>query len=120
MKTICRGPGPILLLALSVLLLFGNQAVAAELSFGWTPNTDTDLGGYKIYCGKASRTYSNNVDVGLAKIVDGQVQATITAPDDCRYFAATAYSTGGLLESDYSNEVVVKPNVPAKFKRVIR
>ena len=72
-----------------------------------TTNADgtplTDLGGYKIYYGTASRVYSTSIDVGNV------LTTTLTGiPNTGKwYFTATAYDTWLPIhnESVYSNEV---------------
>jgi hypothetical protein len=61
----------------------------------------TDIAGYAIYYGVASRSYTNVVDVGLATtgVVSNLVAGTTY------YFAVTSRSSSG-LESDFSTEVV--------------
>lgn len=89
--------------------LFSNSLQAAELSFGWSPNTEPNLAGYKIHYGTASRTYSMSIDVGNPPIIDGKVTRTLTVfprEETLYYFSATAYDVNG-FESDYSTEVVV-------------
>ena len=94
---------------LFLFFLFSNPLQAAELSFAWTPNSDPNLAGYKIYYGTASRAYTVSIDVGNPTITDNKVTRTLTVlPQESTlyYFAATAYDIDG-LESDYSDEVVV-------------
>ena len=82
-------------------------ALAAQASLSWTaPTTYTDgtpitnLGGYKVYTGTASGSYSQNVDVGnvtsytLSGLNDGTTY----------YFAVTAYDATGDV-SGFSNQV---------------
>jgi hypothetical protein len=87
--------------------LFSVAAQANEAKFAWLPNTETNLAGYKIYYGTASRSYTNSVDVGNPPAVDNQVTASLSGftGGSTYYFAATAYDTDG-FESDYSTEVV--------------
>ena len=95
---------------LFLFFLFSNSLQAAELSFGWSPNTEPNLAGYKIYYGTASRTYSMSIDVGNPPIIDGKVTRTLTIfprEETLYYFSATAYDVNG-FESDYSTEVVVE------------
>lgn len=95
------------LILFTLLSLSLGSAQAAELTFSWTPNSESNLGGYKIYYGEASRTYTEAVDVGNPAAIDGKVSASVTVPDGkTLYFAATAYDVDK-LESDYSDEVVV-------------
>ncbi len=48
---ICIGPG-------------STQGLAAQVTLAWDANTDPAVAGYKLYYGKASRTYGTPVDVG--------------------------------------------------------
>jgi len=64
----------------------------------------TDLAGFKVYWGTASRVYPNVVDVGMA------LEYLVELPYGFTYyFAVTAYSTSG-DESAYSEEVVFIPS----------
>ncbi len=98
-----------LLLSTLLVLLSAPLALAADASFSWLPNTETNLKGYRIHYGNSSsRNYTTTVDVGLPALgADSRVHYTITGltPGTTYYFAATAYDTDG-LESDYSTEVV--------------
>jgi len=89
------------------------------LTFSWSPNTEPDLLGYRVYAGSTAGVYDSFVDVGkltlytLDKLIVGN-----------EYFVAvTAYDTSG-NESGYSVEVVAKakdivyPRIPIDFKEV--
>ena len=94
---------------LFLFFLFSNSLHAAELTFAWSPNTEPNLAGYKIYYGTASRIYSMAIDVGNPVIIDGKVTCPLTVlpqENTLYYFTATAYDGNG-FESDYSTEVVV-------------
>jgi hypothetical protein len=71
-----------------------------KVTLAWDPNTETDLAGYKVYVGTASRTYTTTLDVGNVTTctVNGLV------PGQVYYFAVTAYDTSR-NESTFSNEV---------------
>lgn len=93
-------------LALKIILL---MALAAELRAGqvtlaWDPNTETDLAGYKLYYGNATRAYSEVVDLGNVTtfVVTGLL------PGQTYFFAVTAYNIAQ-AESSYSNEVFTTP-----------
>ena len=95
----------------SLLIIYASTAStaqAARVQLSWdapTTNEDgtplTDLAGYKVYYGQASRQYDVSVDVGLSttaalsSLVDGRAY----------YFAVTAYDTSG-NESNFSTEIV--------------
>jgi hypothetical protein len=96
-----------LFLCLVFLLTFSLRAQAGSVSLAWDPNSESDLGGYKIHYGKASGAYTATVDVGkvtstsISNLTDGQTY----------YFAASAYNTAG-ASSGYSNEVSHQVPVP--------
>ena len=83
------------------LLFFTSIAQAGQVNLAWDPNTQSTLGGYKLYYGTASGNYSSNVDVGnktaytVANLQDGAKY----------YFAVKAYDTTKTVESGFSNEV---------------
>ncbi|HLZ53007.1 MAG TPA: fibronectin type III domain-containing protein [Verrucomicrobiae bacterium] len=85
--------------------LFPLPALSSQnITLAWNLVTNTDLAGYEIYYGPASRTYTNNI------ILTGNVtNATITGLVEgaTYYFAATAHSPAG-LESDFSGELVYR------------
>ena len=96
------------LLLTGVFLLAAAPLFAATLHFSWTPNTESDLAGYKLHTGIASGTYTKTVDVGnvtdyvMANVEEGQ---TI-------YGALTAYDTSD-NESGYSEEAhIFVPVIP--------
>jgi len=98
-----------LLLALlfsAALLLSGGKAFSGQATLSWnapTKNTDgsalTDLDGYLIYYGTASRSYSQVIDVGNVR----SYTVTNLAGGHTYYFAVTAYDTT-FNESVFSNE----------------
>jgi hypothetical protein len=89
-----------------VLLHSPGQALSAiippeqNVTLAWNRSSDTNVTGYKIYDGVASRTYTNMIDVGIA------TNATISnlVQGATYYFAATAYDSLG-LESGFSSEI---------------
>jgi len=90
---------------------FVNTAFGASATFIWTPNSEANLAGYKIYSSKtAPGAYDTATDIGSPTIIDGKVVATLTGyvSGVTYYFAATAYDTDG-FESDYSEEVIWTP-----------
>ena len=90
-------------LSFVLLLVFffaGSQnAFSASVTLAWDAKTDSGLGGYKVYYGTSSRSYSSSINVGnvtsytLPSLADGNY-----------YFAVTAYYTSG-TETSFSNEV---------------
>jgi hypothetical protein len=90
------------LLAIFISLLTPGAAYPAEATLAWEPNTESDVKGYKIYYGTASRDYNLFIDVGntttwtVADLNEGTTY----------YFAATAYNDSQpAAESTYSDEV---------------
>ncbi|MBU4262778.1 MAG: cadherin-like domain-containing protein [Proteobacteria bacterium] len=78
-----------------------------EASFSWSPNTETNLAGYKIHYGTTSAQYDHAVDMGNPTPTNGVVAGNVNGLIDgtTYYFTATAYDTDG-FESDFSQEVV--------------
>lgn len=98
--------GLLLLTMAATLHISGFTAQAADASLSWTAPTThtdgtplTDLAGYKVHIGSASRQYDQKLDVGKA------TNYTVSNLTDggTYYFAVTAYNTSG-VESTYSNE----------------
>ncbi|GBD95079.1 flagellar basal body rod modification protein [bacterium BMS3Abin05] len=82
------------------------QSPRGSLIVQWDPNTESDLAGYRVYYGTASRSYSHQIDVGnvtqykIANLEEGKVY----------YIALTAYDYWN-NESNFSKEV----SAAAKF-----
>src|SRR5574341_203682 len=83
-----------------ILTIVCSPAVfAADAILSWSPNTETNLAGYRVYYGTSSRSYPNVIDVGLVTTY------TVTGLGSGTYFLAlTAYNTAG-AESEFSSEV---------------
>ena len=82
-------------------VLLHNPVLATQsVAMAWNPSSGTNVMGYKVYYGVASRAYTSVIDVGNATnaTISGLVEGVTY------YFAATAYSILG-LESQYSSEV---------------
>ncbi|MCD6388074.1 MAG: cadherin-like domain-containing protein [Desulfobulbaceae bacterium] len=77
------------------------------MQLAWTPNSEANLAGYKVYYGTVSRDYTTIIDVGNPEAVDNQIIVTLSgfSPGITYYYAATAYDVDG-FESDYSDEAV--------------
>ncbi len=98
-----------ILMIILLLFLMVSPAYAGDATLSWdapTTNADgtplTDLAGYNVYYGTASGVYGTPIDVHnvLTYKVTG-------LSEGLKYFAVTAYDTGG-NESCYSNEVSKK------------
>ncbi len=85
---------------------FSAPTLAAEATFSWLPNSETNLTGYNIYYGTSSRNYTDVIDAGLPTPVNGRIQTTVNNLEEgtTYYFAATAYDSNG-NESGYSDEI---------------
>ena len=75
----------------------------SSVTLAWNPDAGTNIAGYKIYYGVASRTYTNTNNVG--NVTNATISSLVSGT--IYYFAATAYDTSG-SESDYSTEVVTR------------
>ncbi|PIS30407.1 MAG: hypothetical protein CO001_03190 [Candidatus Portnoybacteria bacterium CG_4_8_14_3_um_filter_40_10] len=98
-------------LALFIFAIGADIALAGSATISWNANTESDLAGYKIYYGTASRTgtdpktcglcgYSTSLNVGnvrtytFSSLTNGQTY----------YFSVTAYDTSN-NESSFSSQV---------------
>lgn len=96
------------LLVLGTLLVHHASAVSSitnspsSVNLAWDASPGTNVTGYAVYYGSASRDYTSRVDVG------NSLSFTVTglAPNQTYYFTANAYDATG-DESDFSNEIVV-------------
>lgn len=98
---------------LLLLLISTATILATDVTLGWSPNTEPDIAGYRVFSGPASRSYSVTNDAGKT------LSYTITnLPPGLWFFAATAYNSNR-LESLFSNEAVFSnpPSAPATRRR---
>lgn len=83
------------------MVQFSQYAYATGVRISWQESPESDVAGYKVYYGTATRDYDNVIDVGNVGTVDiGDLETTNY------YFAITAYNASG-EESDYSEEMQV-------------
>lgn len=101
------------------LLLALPAAAAQSVTLAWNQNAETNLAGYKLYYGTASRSYTSNVVVTYPGTT-----ATVTniVAGKTNFFAATAVDVNG-LESAFSDEVAwfappLPPAAPKGFRIV--
>jgi chitodextrinase len=91
--------GFILTVFIFSFLYFSTTAFAGDATLTWDANTESDLAGYRVYFGTASRTYGPSINVGKT------TSYTLTGLGNQTYFfAVTAYDTTG-TESTFSAEV---------------
>lgn len=85
---------------------------SSDVTFGWDPNTEADIDGYRLYQSDTSDVYTYGIDspnlvadVKHANVCgSSECQTTIQVEDGKWFWVATAYDTNG-LESGPSNEV---------------
>ena len=72
----------------SLLVCQGSALATHSVTFGWAPNLEPDVAGYRIHYGVASGTYTQVVDVGNTTMasISGLVDGTTY------YFALSAYN----------------------------
>ena len=93
---------------LLLLILSCVSAQCANVTLAWDPVTLTNVAGYKLFWGMATRSYAwSNVTARAS------TTSTVTnlAPGQTYYFAATVFLDNG-LESDYSAEVSYLVPIP--------
>ena len=85
----------------------------AAVTLSWTANTESDLGGYKIYYGLSSRVYPNVVDATNVTSYTLPIEAGVDV-----YLALTAYDTSG-NESGFSSELIHNSSITANQAPVL-
>jgi hypothetical protein len=83
-----------------IIGLIASNALAAQATLAWDPNTESDLAGYKVHYGTASGSYTVHTDVHNVTTYS----VTGLTAGQTYYFAASAYDASG-NESGYSNPV---------------
>ncbi len=120
-KQICKkGKGrlALLLFAMVMIFQFGQTTCFAEtVALSWDANTESNIGGYKVYYKAASSSLpfdGSGAAEGVSPVdARNLTSSTISGldPSLTYYFAVTAYDTTG-NESQYSNIVTVLESVP--------
>ena len=99
----------------TVVLLCSVIATQAQslVTLAWDRNSETNIAGYRLYCGTVPSVYTNVINVGNVTTAS----VSNLAPGVTYRFAVTAFNTQG-GESDYSSEIaftttnIVTPNNP--------
>lgn len=82
---------------------------AATARLSWSPNTEPDLEGYRVFVGTSSRAYTKTITIGRITSID----IADLSPGATYYFALKAFDFSG-NESPYSDEVRLSvPSSPA-------
>jgi hypothetical protein len=101
-----------MIVAWALLLSGRTPCFASTVVLQWTPVTDTNLSGYKVYYQADSSSQplaGTGATQGASPLnASNQTSATISGldPSHAYYFAVTAYNTSG-VESAYSNIITV-------------
>jgi hypothetical protein len=99
-------------LALVFTLIFFSPSYAVNVTFGWDPNEEPDLEGYRVYhnVGSPGPPYKHRTTLPEEKLPDPlNPMATLTGlKERTKYFVAvTAYDADG-NESRYSDDICVQ------------
>ena len=99
------------MMAGGAVFLLQSSSLAQSVTFGWSPNSEPNVAGYRIHYGVASRVYTQVLDV------DNVTQATVSnlVAGTTYYFALTAYNVLG-LQSDYTPELVYTVPLTARLR----
>jgi hypothetical protein len=97
----------LLSVAFLILLPLIQIVDAGRVMLAWDPSPSSDILGYRVYVGVASRSYSESIDVG------NSTTHTFQSIDNTKthYFAVRAYNHTG--ESGFSNEVTYRSEAPS-------
>ncbi len=105
--------GLIFIVFIFSFLFFSTAVFAGDATLTWSANTESDLAGYRVYFGTASRAYGPSINVGKT------TSHTLTGlANQTYFFAVTAYDTAG-NESSFSAEVTKTLTTPDTVAPVI-
>jgi hypothetical protein len=93
-------PMPLEIVGLRAAMQVGPNGPTNAL-LAWNPSDHPSIAVYRVYRGTASRTYDSNFET------PGTNASFLLVQGQTNYFATTAISMAG-LESDFSNEVLVR------------
>lgn len=86
----------------SLIVLFSSLCYASGVGLAWDANTESDIGGYKIYYTMDSLSFDSAIVVDVGNVTTTQILNL--DPRHSYSFAAKAYNTSG-MESAFSNVV---------------
>jgi hypothetical protein len=100
LQNVIYGIAVMIMITIIVWVMMGGMAQAGEVTLAWNANTESDLGGYRLYYGRAPGKYTYKTDAGNV------TQFTLQGVENNvkMYYVLTAYDIFG-NESGYSNEV---------------
>ena len=104
----CQGTHILLAFFFLSLSVLSRGSYAGDVTLGWNANTESELAGYKLYYGTASRQYTTSIDVG--KVITYTLSGL---PTGTYYFALTAYSA-----RVNQNEISPPPRVRCLARRL--
>ncbi|MDH4205704.1 MAG: fibronectin type III domain-containing protein [Desulfobacteraceae bacterium] len=98
-----------ILLFLFIFFCFVSSLHAMDISLQWTPNSEPDVAGYKVYYREQSQSYNYNAPYWetiepKCTIYDMDIEKTY-------YFVVRAFDNDGFT-SDNSNEVMLREGTP--------
>ncbi len=76
-------------------------AEKGSITIAWDPNSEPNLGGYRVFYGTSPKKYTNSVDVKSAT----KYTLTNLIKGKKYYIAVIAYSSNSSVRSGYSKEV---------------
>lgn len=87
---------------------FSPTTLAADINLAWDAPVGANVGGYNVYFGLSSRSYSNKVSIG------NRTSYTLSGLESGKtyYIAVTAQRGTSSIESNFSNEVSVRIPFP--------
>jgi len=88
-----------------ILILHNSLSFAAEAVLSWDPNTESDLAGYKVYYGKVSGEYTQNLTVGFTSTPAAPQYTVGNLDGGTTYYFVVKSVDNSLNESSFSNEV---------------
>jgi hypothetical protein len=80
-----------ILLLLLFITQFAQFAYASGIKVSWDKNSESDVAGYKVYCGTASHNYQSCLDAGAFT----SIEIDDLTPGKIYYISVSAYDNSG-------------------------